>query len=1062
VSFSVMLNGGKKMERKIGKATIMVAVLLAGMAFLMGSGGSQSGLIGWWKFDEGSGTIVYDSSGDGNHGTIYGATWIHYQEKTRGYWYGETALNFDGIDDYVEIPNFFPYNESGTATMWVKPAFEPNDGLTHWLIDGGVDSDTGFWWAKRSDNTLCFNIRGNSPDTPITYPVNSSIFGNNTWHHVAITWWNKGPGNSEMRMYLDGNLVNSTSSATVPDRTRSSMLIGISIYYDRAWKGIIDDVRVYDRALSEEEIKKVAEIHDTAVVDMRLSKSVVGESYSLNINVTVANQGVYAENVSVAIFPFYPSYPTPEQSETFWSMGDVNRDGYIDQIDLELVVKWFGFTNTSPADLNKDGTVNVKDVFICVQNQGKDIYTYFNFSPKPVGRYVVINLLNGTSTTISFVWNTTSFAAENLTAYAAPVPGETEISDNTFKIPHHIAVTKADASKTIVGQGYTTSINVTVANQGGYDETFDVTLYTGSESPINVPLLEDNFDDGVIDSSIWSSEVARVGYGIWKIREYGTSPPFITASEENGKLRLSGYGYSYYNYDRVLISKRAFSGAFTLEVEMTSLTGSGTAYGGGIVIVKDDFTAMHLRQDVSYWYEWPSDYRDFSYVAVESVIDGTPEAPPSPGGIGTPHLGEGQVKAPGPVTYPIKLKCIYDGINEFKLYWIMGDQTFQTTYISPETFDTYRIVIWADARLGEDYVDAEFDNLKLYGSQISETGLVGYWNFDEGAGTIAHDSSGNNNDGMLMNGPTWVDGKIGKALYFDGTDDYIRIEDSATISSPSVTNAITVMAWVKPDPGFLDRYARVVASHWTDGEGQIGGSSNAWVLEAHDDGRYHAILSAGDDVTWIDLASNTAPQEGVWQHLAFTWDGSTVTFYFNGVIDATGMYTATISDSSRPMQITKTDLLWYVWKGFIDEIKVYNRSLSAEEVWAEYTRQAGFIIGTQTVTLESGASTTLTFTWNTTGFAKGNYTLWAYAWPVLGETDTADNTFVDGWVVVAMPGDINADGIVDIFDCVRIALAFSATPHDPNWDPNADIDNSNLIDIFDLVIVAIHFAETDP
>jgi outer membrane protein assembly factor BamB len=120
------------------------------------------------------------------------------------------------------------------------------------------------------------------------------------------------------------------------------------------------------------------------------------------------------------------------------------------------------------------------------------------------------------------------------------------------------------------------------------------------------------------------------------------------------------------------------------------------------------------------------------------------------------------------------------------------------------------------------------------------------------------------------------------------------------------------------------------------------------------------------------------------------------------------------------------------------------------------------VIETKQIALANGASTILTFTWDTTGFVKGNYTIWAYASPVPGEIDTSDNTFVDGWVVVAMVGDINADGIVDIFDCVKIALAFSATPHDPNWDPNADIDNSYLTDIFDLVIVAIHFAETDP
>ncbi len=119
-------------------------------------------------------------------------------------------------------------------------------------------------------------------------------------------------------------------------------------------------------------------------------------------------------------------------------------------------------------------------------------------------------------------------------------------------------------------------------------------------------------------------------------------------------------------------------------------------------------------------------------------------------------------------------------------------------------------------------------------------------------------------------------------------------------------------------------------------------------------------------------------------------------------------------------------------------------------------------IETKEITLENGESTTRTFTWNTTGYAKGNYTIWAYAWPVQGETDTTDNTFFNGIVTVAMQGDINADGIVDIFDCVKIAIAFASQPGDPNWDPDADITNDKLIDIFDIVIVALHYAETDP
>ena len=59
-----------------------------------------------------------------------------------------------------------------------------------------------------------------------------------------------------------------------------------------------------------------------------------------------------------------------------------------------------------------------------------------------------------------------------------------------------------------------------------------------------------------------------------------------------------------------------------------------------------------------------------------------------------------------------------------------------------------------------------------------------------------------------------------------------------------------------------------------------------------------------------------------------------------------------------------------------------------------------------------------------------------------------------------LPGDINNDGTVDIFDCVVVALAFGSKPGDPNWNPVADINNDNIVDIFDIVVVALHFGET--
>jgi parallel beta-helix repeat protein len=119
-------------------------------------------------------------------------------------------------------------------------------------------------------------------------------------------------------------------------------------------------------------------------------------------------------------------------------------------------------------------------------------------------------------------------------------------------------------------------------------------------------------------------------------------------------------------------------------------------------------------------------------------------------------------------------------------------------------------------------------------------------------------------------------------------------------------------------------------------------------------------------------------------------------------------------------------------------------------------------IANQTVTLGSGSSTTTTFVWNTSGFAKGNYVISAYAWPVPGETHTADNRLIDGTVHVGIAGDMNVDGIVDMTDIGLIALAYGSGPGDPRWKPNADITGNGFIDMTDIGYAALNYGKQDP
>jgi len=117
-------------------------------------------------------------------------------------------------------------------------------------------------------------------------------------------------------------------------------------------------------------------------------------------------------------------------------------------------------------------------------------------------------------------------------------------------------------------------------------------------------------------------------------------------------------------------------------------------------------------------------------------------------------------------------------------------------------------------------------------------------------------------------------------------------------------------------------------------------------------------------------------------------------------------------------------------------------------------------IGKQNVTdLCPGNQTTLTFTWNTTGVAKGNYTISAIADQVLGETDTTDNTLVDGTVLVTFPGDVNGDGKVRVDDVLAVALAFGSNYGDPDYDANLDINGDGKIRVDDILTAALNFGQ---
>ncbi len=159
-----------------------------------------------------------------------------------------------------------------------------------------------------------------------------------------------------------------------------------------------------------------------SISDVNPSKSVVGQGYAVLINVTVENQGDFSTIFGVAA-PYLDEAPIPAPGEwhEFWSLGDVNNDGYIDETDVQTIADnfgWEGPPGENPADINSDGVVNLQDAYICGHNCGLEIWAYFGL-PTPIsGTQRGLRLHADTQATLTFTWNTTGFDKGNYTIAA--------------------------------------------------------------------------------------------------------------------------------------------------------------------------------------------------------------------------------------------------------------------------------------------------------------------------------------------------------------------------------------------------------------------------------------------------------------------------------------------------------------------------------------------------------------------------------------------------------------------------------------------------------------------
>lgn len=229
-------------------------------------------------------------------------------------------------------------------------------------------------------------------------------------------------------------------------------------------------------------------------------------------------------------------------------------------------------------------------------------------------------------------------------------------------------------------------------------------------------------------------------------------------------------------------------------------------------------------------------------------------------------------------------------------------------------------------------------------------GLVSWWKFDDGSGTTALDSSGNGDTGTLTNGPTWVTGKAGSgALSFDGSSTYVSLP-SNPISDFSAANSGCV--WVNASDIThtsggnagniynISQDANNFVSIYTTTSGSF---SVGYKLAGTHYGKYSSVAA---------LTNNT------WTHLCYTWDGAVITLYKNGALASASAAGATSGGGiSNVIGRNGSNDDGY-WLGKIDDVRVYNRTLTVSEITDIYD-SANPINETPVISGSSAISVTL-------------------------------------------------------------------------------------------------------
>jgi fibronectin type 3 domain-containing protein len=899
------------------------------------------GLVAAYSFDADAGTTVPDISGSGNVGTISGAVWTAAGRV-------DGALSFGGLRDWVTVPDApsLDLTDGMTLEAWVRPVALGGIWRTVLIKEQPADLVYGLYAGTNTSVPDAVTFTNGAEQQA----AGSAQLPLNAWSHLAATY-----DGATVRLYVNGALVSSSSVSGSMPNSDGPLRIGGNAVWGEYFDGLIDELRVYNRALSATEIQgdmntpvtppppPADSTPPTAPAGLSATGSL--RTVSLVWNASSDDVGVAHYNVHRSTTPgFTPSAANrvaqPSGSSYtdaglspgiyFYRVTAVDAAGNVSPPSTEASGNAADTTApTAPGALSATGSVGAVSLTWSASNDDVGVAHYNVYR----------------STTAPFVPDASTLIAQ---------PTGTSYTDDALTPGvYHYLVSAADAAG---------NVSALSAEASG--------IAAADTSPPTAPAgLSARGSLGVVRLA-WSASTDDVGVVRYNVHR-STAPDFVPV-EANRVAQPTGTSYTdaalvpgVYYYRVTAEDAAANVSAASAEATGDSSTDSLAPEAPTGVAATGSLGTVSLT--------WNASADDVGVVRYNVHRSTTPGFVPDPGTVIAQPTGAsytdsglipatyyyrvtaedaaGNLSAPsaqatgiaGDISAPVVAllspavgstvvgtfavsASASDNVSvtgvQFKLDGVnLGaeDTTvpYSVTWDTRQSPDgTHRLTAVARDAAGNQStsapVDVTVDNLK---------GLVAAYSFDAGSGTIADDVSGNGNRGTIS-GATWSStGKFGRSLLFD-TAALVSVADAASLD---LTGAMTIEAWVRPSS---TTQFRPVAVKENSSAIVYGLYANSRSGGGDDSPSAHALLG-GTEV--VARAQNRIAQDS-WTHVAATYDGTAVRLYVNGSLAASRSAGGSISTSSGPLRIGGNVVRGESYRGLIDELRIYRRALTATEI----------------------------------------------------------------------------------------------------------------------------------